>query len=151
MLADVVGTADRLGRERVASTPDPWTVEDDPEHAAVKPTVAAKITAAEANLDAVPRVIARSCTMSESFTRPNARSHHGGTQEVDGWIGPRVMRCSNGHLFTAGEGKRILGSVHFGPARLMRCPVDGTWGFVRNVDRRNLTQAQLTEAARYRA
>ena len=69
---------------------------------------------------------------------------------MDGWIGPRVMRCSNGHLFTAGEGKRIFGSLHFGPARLMQCPIDGKWGLVGNVDRRNLTEDQLAQAARYR-
>ena len=59
---------------------------------------------------------------------------------MDGIIGERVLRCSDGHLFTSSEGARLLASLHLGPRRFMRCPVDGKWRVMTNVDRRDLTE-----------
>lgn len=66
-------------------------------------------------------------------------------------FGDRVLRCSDGHLFTSSETGRLLTSVHLGPKRLMRCPVDGKWRLAGNVDKGGLTQEQLAEAGQYHA
>lgn len=66
-------------------------------------------------------------------------------------IGQRILRCSNGHLFTSSETSRLLGSFHLGPARLMQCPVDGKWGLMGNVAASSLSEEQLAEAEKYRA
>ena len=65
---------------------------------------------------------------------------------MDGIIGKRVLRCSDGHLFTSSEGGRLFASIHLGPNRLMRCPVDRKWRVMSNVDSRQLTPEQLREA-----
>lgn len=70
---------------------------------------------------------------------------------MDGLIGNRILRCSDGHLFTSCETRRLFGSVHFGPKRLMRCPVDGRWRLMSNVDSRRLTPAELQQASAYRS
>lgn len=69
---------------------------------------------------------------------------------MDGIIGKRVLRCSDGHLFTSSEGSRLFLSVHFGPKRLMRCPVDGKWRMMSNVDSRTLNPAELAQASEHR-
>lgn len=69
---------------------------------------------------------------------------------MDGMIGDRILQCSDGHLFTSSEGSRLLGSLHFGPKRLMRCPVDGRWRMAANVDSATLTEAQRKDAGAYR-
>jgi hypothetical protein len=69
---------------------------------------------------------------------------------MDGIVGRRVLRCSRGHLYTSSEGARILLSAHFGPYRFTRCPVDGRWGFMSNVNARDLTEAEQAEAAQHR-
>jgi hypothetical protein len=71
-------------------------------------------------------------------------------EAMDGIIGDRILRCSDGHLFVSTEGRRLLGSVHFGPKRLIRCPVDGRWRLAGNVDSRDLTEQQLSQARQYR-
>jgi hypothetical protein len=70
---------------------------------------------------------------------------------VEGIIGDRILRCSDGHYFTAGESSRLAGSIHFGPKRFMRCPVDGKWRMTGNARSAELTPDQLDQAQRYRA
>ena len=65
---------------------------------------------------------------------------------MDGIIGKRIVRCWEGHLFTSSESARLFASLHFGPNRLMRCPVDHKWRVMSNVDSRDLTPEQLNEA-----
>jgi len=67
-----------------------------------------------------------------------------------GIFGDRILRCSDGHLFTSSQGRRLFGSVHLGPKRLMQCPVDGEWRVAGNVRASTLTPEQLDEAHRYR-
>jgi hypothetical protein len=69
---------------------------------------------------------------------------------VDGAIGARILRCSDGHLFTSGERARLFSSIHLGPKRLMRCPVDRRWRMTHNVNPTDITAAELSEAARHR-
>ena len=69
---------------------------------------------------------------------------------MDGIVGDRVLRCSDGHLFVSSEGARLLGSIHLGPKRFMRCPVDRKWRMVANVDSRNLTEGELERARQHR-
>lgn len=64
---------------------------------------------------------------------------------MEGIIGRRILRCSDGHLFTSSEGARFFLSLHLGPKRLMRCPVDGKWRLMENVDAGDLTEAELGE------
>lgn len=61
---------------------------------------------------------------------------------MDGIIGDRILRCSDGHLFTSSETARLFASLHFGPKRLMRCPVDGKWRMMVNVQQDELTDEQ---------
>jgi hypothetical protein len=68
---------------------------------------------------------------------------------MDGVIGDRILRCSDGHLFTSSEGARLFTSIHLGPRRLMKCPVDGRWRIMRNVDRADLGPEELAEAAEH--
>ena len=69
---------------------------------------------------------------------------------MDGIIGDRILRCSDGHLFVSTEGARLFLSMHFGPKRLMRCPVDRRRRMMSNVDSRTLSPAELEAARRYR-
>lgn len=69
---------------------------------------------------------------------------------MDGIIGDRILRCSDGHLFTSGQGGRTFGSLHLGPKRLMRCPVDGRWRLMSNVGSRSLSEADRFQTAQYR-
>jgi hypothetical protein len=64
-------------------------------------------------------------------------------------IGDRILRCADGHLFVSSETSRLFGSVHLGPARRMRCPVDGKFVNATNVRQSTLTPEQLEEARRY--
>lgn len=70
---------------------------------------------------------------------------------MEGIIGDRILRCSDGHYFTAGESVRLAGSIHLGPRRFMRCPVDGRWRLAGNARSAELTAEQLAQAQRYRA
>lgn len=69
---------------------------------------------------------------------------------MEGIIGDRILRCSDGHLFTSGQVWRLFESVHFGTKRLMRCPVDGKWRMASDVRSKDLTEAELLEARNYR-
>jgi hypothetical protein len=73
----------------------------------------------------------------------------GGT--VEGLIGDRILRCSDGHLFISGESARLLASVHFGPKRLIRCPVDKKLRMAGNVNSSDLTEKELDQARQYHA
>jgi hypothetical protein len=70
---------------------------------------------------------------------------------VDGIIGDRVLRCSDGHLFVSGEGARLFLSIHLGPKRLIRCPVDRKFRMAGNVNSANLTEQELEQARSHRA
>lgn len=69
---------------------------------------------------------------------------------MDGIVGDRILRCSDGHLFVSGEASRLLASVHFGPKRLIRCPVDKKWRMAGNVNSSELSDQQIEQARRYR-
>jgi hypothetical protein len=68
---------------------------------------------------------------------------------MEGIIGDRILRCSDGHLFVSGEAGRLFTSVHFGPKRLIRCPVDHRWRMAGNVNSKDLTEQELTQARQY--
>src|SRR3977135_1207282 len=65
-------------------------------------------------------------------------------------FGNRILRCSDGHLFTSSESSRLFGSIHMGPFRKMQCPVDGKVVTCGNVREASLTPEQLEEARRYK-
>jgi len=69
---------------------------------------------------------------------------------MEGIVGDRILRCSDGHLFVSSEGARLFKSVHFGPKRLMRCPVDRKWRMAGNVNSRDLTERELEQARQFR-
>jgi hypothetical protein len=66
-------------------------------------------------------------------------------------FGDRILRCSDGHLFVSTEGKRLLGSIHFGAKRYTKCPVDNRWRMAQNVWANDLSATELDDARRYRA
>lgn len=66
-------------------------------------------------------------------------------------FGDRVLRCSDGHLFVSHESSRLFLSVHLGPKRFMKCPVDGRMRICGNVREEDITPEQLAEAQRYQA
>jgi hypothetical protein len=70
---------------------------------------------------------------------------------MEGIIGDRILRCSDGHLFVSGEGARLFMSVHLGPKRFLRCPVDRRWRVAGNVDSADLTEQEIEQAREYRA
>jgi hypothetical protein len=70
---------------------------------------------------------------------------------MEGIVGDCILRCSDGHLFVSSESSRLLGSVHFGPKRLMRCPVDGNLRMMENVDSKDLTEEELLGARQYKS
>ena len=65
---------------------------------------------------------------------------------MEGIIGDRILRCSDGHLFTSGEGTRLFLSIHLGPKRLIRRPVDKKWRMAGNVNSRDLSPSELEQA-----
>jgi hypothetical protein len=70
---------------------------------------------------------------------------------MDGINGDRILRCSDGHFFTMSEVKRLFGTMHLGPKRILRCPIDGRWRLAGNVRACDLTQEQLAQARSHRA
>jgi hypothetical protein len=85
------------------------------------------------------------------FTYHHGRIHHGGGGgEPMAVFGDRILRCSDGHLFTSSESSRLFGSIHMGPFRKMQCPVDGKVVTCGNVREASLTPEQLEEARRYK-
>ena len=73
-----------------------------------------------------------------------------GEARMDGVVGDRILRCSDGHLFTATEGSRLFLSVHLGAKRFMRCPIDQKWRIIRNVPADELTEAERETAGQHR-
>ena len=69
---------------------------------------------------------------------------------MDKIIGDRILRCSDGHLFVSTEGTRLFASLHLGPKRFMRCPVDRRWRIAGNVNAADLTEEEITQARQYR-
>jgi hypothetical protein len=69
---------------------------------------------------------------------------------MDGIVGDRVLRCSDGHLFTSTEGSRLFLSLHLGPKRFLRCPVDHKWRIAENVQAKDLSDAERERAHKYR-
>jgi len=68
---------------------------------------------------------------------------------MEGIIGDRILRCSDGHLFISGELARLFGSVHMGTKRLIRCPVDGKLRMAGNVNSAELTDEEIEEARKH--
>jgi len=68
---------------------------------------------------------------------------------MEGIVGNRILRCSDGHLFVSGEAGRLFASVHLGPKRLIRCPVDQKLRMAGNVNSSDLTEQELEQARRY--
>lgn len=69
---------------------------------------------------------------------------------MEGIIGDRILRCSDGHLFVSGEAARLFRSLHFGPKRLIRCPVDRKLRMAGNVNSADLTEQEIEQARSYR-
>lgn len=65
-------------------------------------------------------------------------------------FGDRILRCSDGHLFTSSVWSRLFRSAHLGAQRYMTCPVDGQRRLCENAWTQELTPAQLEEARHYR-
>ena len=65
-------------------------------------------------------------------------------------VAERILRCSDGHLYTAGTVSRLL-SVHLGAKRLQRCGVDHRWRVAENVNLNELSEAEIEEAGRHHA
>lgn len=65
-------------------------------------------------------------------------------------IGDRILRCSEGHLYTSSETARLFGSVHLGPKRLMYCPLCQKMRLTSNVRAKTLSPQQLEEARQNR-
>jgi hypothetical protein len=69
---------------------------------------------------------------------------------MDGIVGDRILRCSDGHLFVSSEGGRLFRSLHLGPKRLIRCPVDRKWRTAGNMASADLTEPEIEQARQYR-
>jgi hypothetical protein len=69
---------------------------------------------------------------------------------MEGIVGDRILRCSDGHLFVSGQGARLFLSVHFGPKRFLRCPVDKKWRMAGNVNSGDLSEQEIEQARQYR-
>ncbi|HEY3872535.1 MAG TPA: hypothetical protein VGM10_29535 [Actinocrinis sp.] len=65
-------------------------------------------------------------------------------------FGDRILRCSQGHLYTSSETARLAGSIHLGPKRLMLCPLCQKMRMTSNVRAATLTPQELEEAGRNR-
>jgi hypothetical protein len=65
-------------------------------------------------------------------------------------FGDRILRCTDGHLFVSTTSSRLFRSIHLGPVRKIRCPVDGKIVTAGNVRASSLTPEQLQEAQKYR-
>ena len=64
-----------------------------------------------------------------------------------------ILRCSDGHLFTATRLKLVFLSVHLGFVGWLRCPVDHKWRIVtpvRAYEANSIPDAEITEAMRHR-
>jgi hypothetical protein len=57
-----------------------------------------------------------------------------------------ILRCSDGHLYTAARDTLLYRSIHFGTTLFRPCPVDHRWRTARFVDLNTLTRSELEEA-----
>jgi hypothetical protein len=57
-----------------------------------------------------------------------------------------VLRCSDGHLYTATRDTVLYRSIHFGNTQFRPCPVDHKWRTAKLVDLNTLSRAELEEA-----
>jgi hypothetical protein len=69
---------------------------------------------------------------------------------MEGIVDDRILRCSDGHLFVSSEGGRPFLSMHLGPKRFIRCPVDKKWRMAGNVNSADLTEQEIGQARKYR-
>ena len=69
---------------------------------------------------------------------------------MDQIFGDRILRCSDGHLFTSTVWSRLFRSAHLGAKRYMTCPVDGRRRMCENAWTHDLTPEQIQEACQYR-
>ena len=61
-----------------------------------------------------------------------------------------IYRCEDGHLFQQSL-KMMLFEANLGPGRhYVKCPVDGKRSIITRVRKKDLTQAQISEATRPR-
>lgn len=58
-----------------------------------------------------------------------------------------ILRCSDGHLYTATRMDLFFRAMHFGNVLYRPCPVDDLWRTASFVDPNTLTKAELEEAA----
>ncbi len=64
-----------------------------------------------------------------------------------------VLKCSDGHLFTARPWKLVLFAVHLVTAGWLRCPVDHKWRTAEPVSKYHfdaLPEAERQDALRHR-
>jgi hypothetical protein len=61
-----------------------------------------------------------------------------------------LLRCSDGHLFTANPVKLVFLSVHLAGSGYLRCPVDHKWRIAEKVSVNQFTEAEVEQATRYR-
>jgi hypothetical protein len=61
-----------------------------------------------------------------------------------------VLRCSDGHLFSATRLKLVFLSVHLIDKGWLRCPVDHRWRIASVVVGNALSDAELHEAEQHR-
>lgn len=64
--------------------------------------------------------------------------------------GDYVLRCADGHFYTATWDVLMFRTVHFFSTQFRRCPADGRWRTAQFVDQRMLTDAQRAQAAQNR-
>lgn len=62
----------------------------------------------------------------------------------------RILRCSDGHLFSATQLKLIVLSAHFVDKVWLRCPVDRKWRMADKIGASGLSETELYEARRHR-
>ena len=61
-----------------------------------------------------------------------------------------ILRCSDGHLFTASWVKILFLSVHVIDRKWLRCPVDHKWRMADVVPAGTLSETDLYEAQQHR-
>ena len=57
-----------------------------------------------------------------------------------------ILRCSDGHLYTASRDTLLYRSIHFGTTQFRPCPVDHRWRIAKFVDPNTLSLAELEQA-----
>jgi hypothetical protein len=60
-----------------------------------------------------------------------------------------ILRCADGHLYTATMDALLYRSIHFWSTQFRPCPVDRKWRTAKFVDANTLTRQELDEAAKH--